>query len=187
MTFRSLMVAAAALSVSTLTVGAHQTKSAPAPAAKTIIVLDTVKGPIEIELFTADAPKTTAHVLGLAKKGFYRGFRFHRVEKSLVQIGDPQSKNVAMEAYWGQGSSGTPVGVAEISKKHPHVRGAVGMANSGDARYSDSQFYIMKAASPSLDGKYTVIGTVIKGMDIVDRLQKRDVMKNILIKGADQK
>ena len=107
------------------------------------------------------------------------------MEASLVQVGDPQSRNVATEAYWGTVSSGTPIGVAEISNKHKHVRGAVGMAYAGgDARYADSQFYIMKSASPSLDGRYTIVGRVVSGMDVVDKLQKRDVLKNVTVKGA---
>ena len=52
----------------------------------------------------------------------------------------------------------------------------------GDARYADSQFYIMKTVSPSLDGKYAVVGRVVAGMDVVDKLQKRDVLKNVTLK-----
>jgi cyclophilin family peptidyl-prolyl cis-trans isomerase len=161
----------------------------PATTPGPVVVLDTAKGVIEIELFAADAPKSTAHLLDLVRQGFYRGQRFHRVERSLIQVGDPASRNVAMEAYWGSGSSGHPIGVSEIPKKWTHVRGAVGLAYPGgaDARFGDSQFYIMKSASPSLDGKYAVIGRVVKGMDVVDKIQRIDVLKNISVKGAGPK
>ncbi len=182
----TLTMIAALLTFTAAGVPAHQAK--PATAKTPVIVVETAKGTIEIELFASDAPKSAAHLLELVRRGFYRGQRFHRVEASLVQVGDPQSRNVAMEGYWGQGGSGTPIGVAEISKAHSHVRGAVGLAHAGaDARYADSQFYIMKTPSPSLDGKYAVVGRVIAGMDVVDKLQKRDVLKNVYVKGEGPK
>lgn len=153
-----------------------------------VVVFETAKGTIEIELFAADAPKSTAHLLDLVRHNFYRGLRFHRVEKTLVQVGDPQSKNVAMEAYWGTGTSGTPIGVAEISRAHLHTRGAIGLAyGGGDAKFADSQFYIMKTASPSLDGKYAVVGRVVTGMEVVDKIEKRDAVKNAYVKGEGRK
>ena len=164
-----------------------QVKVAPA-AGDPVLVLETAKGTIEIELFVADAPKSTAHVMALVRRGFYRGLRFHRVVPSLVQIGDPATRNVAAEASWGSGSSGTPIGVAELSTKHPHVRGTVGLGYSGTgpdaAKFADSQFYIMRVPSPSLTGKYTVIGRVISGMDVVDKIERKDVVKNTSIRAA---
>jgi cyclophilin family peptidyl-prolyl cis-trans isomerase len=155
--------------------------------ANPVVVLETAKGTIEIELFRADAPKSVAHLLALIQKDFYRGFRFHRVTESLVQIGDPQSRNVRLEANWGQQSSGSPIGVVEIPKTRRHVRGSVGLAYSGGPQNADSQFYIMKSASPSLDGKYAVVGQVLKGMDVVDKIQKADVLKFAGLKGAAPK
>jgi cyclophilin family peptidyl-prolyl cis-trans isomerase len=163
-------------------------KPAPAPpaAAKAgalpVIVLDTDKGQIEIELFQKEAPKSVEHVLALVKKGFYRGLRFHRVESSLVQVGDPLTKNMTYRASWGTGGSGEPIGVAEISPEHTNVRGAVGMAYSGSAKNADSQFYILKRAAASLDGKYAVIGHVTKGMAVVDQLEVPDILKLVTIK-----
>ena len=72
--------------------------------------------------------------------------------------------------WWGRGDfagSGTPVGIAEISKKHLHVRGAVAMAHPGNPAEADAQFYITLTAQPKLDGKYAVFGRVISGMDVV--------------------
>jgi len=159
-------------------------RAAPAPltAAPTVIVMEMAKGTIEIELFDADAPKSVAQILDLTKKSFYRGQRIHRVEKGLVQFGDPGSRDVSKKAYWGSGGSGKPIGVAEFSKKHLNVRGAVGLAHSGTPQYADSQLYILKAPSPSLDGKHVVVGQVIKGMEVVDKLAVLDVIKNFSIR-----
>jgi peptidylprolyl isomerase len=82
---------------------------------------------------------------------------------------------------WGTGSSYNPIGVAEISKR-AHVRGMVGLANSGNPKLADSQIYIMKATSSSLNGKYAIIGQVIKGMDVVDKLEYADMIKMATIK-----
>src|SRR5690348_15468506 len=86
-------------------------KAGPAP----VIVLDTVKGSIEIQTFPEDAPKTVEHIVALVKKNFYNGMRFHRAEENfLVQVGDPQSRDMSREAWWGRGpGSGSPIGVAE--------------------------------------------------------------------------
>jgi cyclophilin family peptidyl-prolyl cis-trans isomerase len=149
-----------------------------------VLVMRTQKGAIEIELFQADAPKSVAHILDLVTGNFYRGLRFHRVESSLAQFGDPGTRDMSRIAYWGRGSSGHPIGVAEISRKHTHQRGTVALAHSGSAAAADSQLYIMKRASPSLDGKFTIIGRVTSGMDIVDTIVKADRILNITVKGA---
>jgi cyclophilin family peptidyl-prolyl cis-trans isomerase len=184
---RLVRLAAVLLFVPGAALLAQPKAAAPDP----IVVLETAKGTIEIEFFAADAPKSTAHILDLVRQNFYRGQRFHRVQASLAQVGDPGSRNVQNEASWGSGSSGNPIGVAEISKKWTHIRGAVGLAHVGDdaatAKYADSQFYIMKTASPSLDGKYAVVGRVTKGMEVVDQIVKGDVLKNVYLKGAGPK
>ncbi|MCC7010850.1 MAG: peptidylprolyl isomerase [Acidobacteria bacterium] len=155
-------------------------------AAGPVLVLDTVKGPIEIQLFASDAPKSVEHIVGLVKRSFYRSQRFHRVEPTLVQFGDPQSRDMTKQGSWGTGSSYNPIGVAELSKR-THVRGTVGLANSGNPKTADSQLYIMKAPSPSLNGKHVIVGQVIKGMDVVDKLQYADMIKLVAIKEAGQK
>jgi peptidylprolyl isomerase len=170
-------------------------KPAPAPApaaapvapAAPVILVDTVKGAFEIELFPADAPKSVDHILALVRKGFYRGLRFHRVVSALAQFGDPLTRNMTYRDGWGTGGSGQPIGVAEISKRHLHVRGAVGLAYSGSAVSADSQLYIMKSPSPSLDGKYAIVGQVTKGMDVVDRVEETDLVKNVTVKGEAAK
>jgi cyclophilin family peptidyl-prolyl cis-trans isomerase len=162
-----------------LTVRAEQTS----PGAGPVIVLETARGVIEIETYPEEAPKTVAHVLALVKKGFYNGLRFHRAEPGFViQIGDPQTRDMTKQSSWGTGNSGTPVGVAEIAKKRRHVAGAVGMAHSGSAKDAASQFYIMLRASPSLDGKYVVFGKVIKGLDVAGKMQKADALKKASVR-----
>ena len=147
-----------------------------------VIVLDTAKGTIEIQLFRADAPKSVEHILELMKRSFYRGQRFHRVTASIAQFGDPQSRDMTRKAYWGSGGSGSPIGVFELNKKRTHVRGAVGLAHSGNPLGADSQLYIMKAASPGLDGKHTIVGRVSAGLAVVDKIAADDLIKNATVK-----
>ena len=153
------------------------------PGAGPVIVLDTVKGVIEIETYPEDAPKTVAVIIDLVKKGFYNGQRFHRADPNfVVQIGDPVSRDVSRIDWWGRQGSGKPIGVAEITKKRKNGIGAVGMGHTGDARAADSQFYITRRVAPELDGKYTVFGRVIKGMDVVNKIQKGDVLKRAYLR-----
>jgi cyclophilin family peptidyl-prolyl cis-trans isomerase len=153
------------------------------PGAGPIIVLETARGVIEVETYPEDAPKTVSYILTLVKRGFYNGLRFHRAEPNFViQIGDPQTRDMTKQGTWGSGNSGTPVGVAEISKKRRHGPGAVGMAYLGTPKEAAGQFYITLRAAPSLDGKYVVFGRVIKGLDIAGKIQKADVLKRASVK-----
>src|SRR3982750_3156965 len=118
-----VLVALAVVSV------AAQQKS---PGAGPILVLEPVKGTIEKEKYPEAAPKTVARILELVKKNFYNGQRFHRAEPNFViQIGDPVSRDVSRQAWWGRQSSGQPIGVAEITKKRRLVLGAVAMGYPG--------------------------------------------------------
>src|SRR5438067_5277997 len=126
------------------------------PGAGPIIVLETVKGTIEFETYPEEAPKTVARVVELVKKGFYNGLRFHRAEPNFViQIGDPVSRDFSRQSSWGRQGSGTPIGVAEVTKKRRHVLGAVSMAYPGtDKTLADSQFFILRRPAPEYDLKY---------------------------------
>lgn len=155
------------------------------PGAGPVIVLETAKGTIEFETYPEEAPKTVAQIVGLVKRNFYNGLRFHRAEASLgaVQIGDPQTRNMLMKDYWGRAASGNPIGVAEITKKRKHVRGSVAMAYPGtDPKSADSQFFIDTKPHPEWDGKYAVFGKVIKGIEVVDKIQVADVLKKASVK-----
>lgn len=157
------------------------------PGALPIVVVDTAKGQIEVQLFQVEAPKSVEHFLSLVRRDFYRGHRIHRVTATLVQFGDPNSRDMSRRDYWGKAGSGVPIGVFESSKKRLHVRGAVGYAHSGNPASADSQIYFMKAASPGLDGKHAVIGQVVSGLAVVDKLQETDIVKSVSIKGAGPK
>ena len=164
--------------------GVHpRAEQAPgAGAANPVLVLETSRGTIQIELLRGEAPKTVEYIIGLVKKHFYRGLRFHRVERTLVQIGDPNSRNATRRNLWGQTGTTPTVGVLETSKRASHTRGAVGLAHAGTPANASSQFYIMKAASPGLDGDFTVFGRVTAGMAVVDALKFEDILKLATIK-----
>ena len=152
------------------------------PAAGPVVVLETAKGTIEFETYPEDAPKTVARIMELVKRNFYNGLRFHRAEADLIQVGDPVSRDMSREAWWGRAGSGTPIGVAEITKRRRHVAGSVAMAHAGSAKFADSQFYITMRARPEWDGKYSVFGRVISGMEVVQKIRKADVLKKAYVK-----
>jgi len=188
---RAIMVALALAGV-VVVAGPHaQTRSggqAPAAAAGTVLVLDTVKGTIEIELYDKDAPKSIDHILVLVRRGFYRGLRFHWVQPGVIQVGDPTSRNMAQQSAWGEGGSGQRIGVAEFSKR-PFERGSVGVAyRAGQTPTdADSQIFILRGANPALNGKYTMIGHVTKGIEIADKIDFADILKNAYVKGETPK
>jgi cyclophilin family peptidyl-prolyl cis-trans isomerase len=130
------------------------------------IVIDTTKGRIVIKLRTDIAPQHAERIKQLAREGFYNNVPFHRVmDGFMAQTGDGQNFN-------GTGGSKYPNLKQEFSSVH-FKRGTVGMARRGDSVDSaNSQFFIMFADAPSLDGQYTVIGEVAQGMDVVDKLKK---------------
>ena len=174
------LVLSLALAAARSGVSDAQTKS---PGAGPVIVLETVKGTIEFETYPEEAPKTVAAIVALVKRNFYNGLRFHRAEpKFLVQVGDPVSRDVSRESWWGRQGSGKPIGASEITKKRRNVRGAVAMAHTGNPALAESQFYILLQAKPELDGKYAVFGRVITGMDVADRLRRGDVLKKASVK-----
>jgi cyclophilin family peptidyl-prolyl cis-trans isomerase len=148
-----------------------------------VIVLETVKGTIEFETYPEEAPKTVARVLELVRKNFYNGLRFHRAEPNFViQIGDPVSRDMSRRDWWGRQGSGKPIGVAEITKKRRNTLAAVSMAHGGAPTAADSQFFILRRNAPELDGKYTVFGKVLKGMDVVAKIQRGDILKRAFVK-----
>jgi peptidylprolyl isomerase len=130
------------------------------------IVIDTTKGRIVIKLRTDIAPQHAERIKQLAREGFYNNVPFHRVmDGFMAQTGDGQNFN-------GTGGSKYPNLKAEFSNV-PFKRGVVGMARRGDSvDTANSQFFIMLAENPGLNGQYTVIGDVVSGMDVVDKLKK---------------
>ncbi len=184
----TLMVSVPALAQTTAAAKA----SAPAPAAQKspgagqVYVIETMKGTIEIETYPNEAPKTVDHILALIKRNFYNGQRILRiVPGQLVQFGDPQTRDMTKQAWWGRGfdaGSGKSIGAAEFSKKRLHRVGSVSMAHAGDAREADSQMFISLSAQPKWNGQYTVFGQVISGMDVVRKLAVTDRIVRVTLK-----
>jgi peptidyl-prolyl cis-trans isomerase B (cyclophilin B) len=174
-----LKAAALALLAAALAPAAPTAQKTPAGP---IIVLETAKGMVEFETYPDDAPKTVERIVELVKRNFYNGLRFHRAEMGLIQIGDPVSRDMSREAWWGRAGSGKPIGVSEITKKRRHVAGTVAMAHAGDPKFADSQFYIVLQPKPEFDGKYTVFGRVIGGMDVVQKIRRGDILKKASVK-----
>jgi peptidyl-prolyl cis-trans isomerase B (cyclophilin B) len=124
--------------------------------------LHTSEGPIEVELFQAEAPKTVENFARLSREGFYDGLGFHRVIPDfMVQGGCPE----------GTGTGGPGYTFEDEINEHKVVRGALAMANAGPDT-NGSQFFIVTAdAAPWLDGKHTVFGQVASGMEAVDAIE----------------
>ncbi|RTL54610.1 MAG: peptidylprolyl isomerase [Bradyrhizobiaceae bacterium] len=135
------------------------------------IVIDTNKGRIVIALRPDLAPKHAERIKQLARDGYYNNVPFHRViEGFMAQTGDGQNFN-------GTGGSKYPNLPAEFSNV-PFTRGVVGMARAGDPNSANSQFFIMFSEYPSLNGQYTVIGKVVSGMDVVDKIKRGEPVSN---------
>jgi cyclophilin family peptidyl-prolyl cis-trans isomerase len=157
------------------------------PGGGPIIVFETSKGTFEVETYPNEAPKTVAHILSLVKKNFYNGLRVHRFEPGfVVQWGDPQTRDMTKRDLWGTAGSGSAIGVSEVSKKRPHVSGSVGAAFLSDPRQADSQIYVTLSPQPQLNSRYTVLGHVVSGMEVVTQLRVTDVIKRASVKGAGQ-
>jgi len=124
--------------------------------------LHTTAGPVEVELFDDDAPKTVGNFRQLAGDGFYDGLIFHRVIKDfMIQGGCPE----------GTGTGGPGYTFEDEINPHKIVRGALAMANAGPNTNGSQFFLVTTPAAPWLDGKHTVFGRVTSGMDVVDRIE----------------
>ena len=146
-----------------------------------VAVITTAKGVIRLRFFGDVAPNHVKSFVELAKSGFYDGTTFHRVEQGfVVQGGDPFSKTGGGPV--GTGGPGYRV-PAEFSDR-PHLEGTLSMARSTDPNSAGSQFFICLGAAPHLNGKYTVFGEVMEGMDVVKTLAVGDVMESVVIENA---
>lgn len=132
---------------------------------RTVITLQTSQGNIKLELFPQDAPKTAANFVKLAESGFYDNTTFHRVIPDfMIQGGDPLSKD---DNPANDGTGGPGYMFEDEINSRKIVRGALAMANAGP-NTNGSQFFIVTAdAAPWLDGKHTVFGQVLDGLDVV--------------------
>jgi len=137
----------------------------PAAAAdpENTLVMELAWGKVVIEMLPDLAPNHVARIKELVRKGFYDGTPFHRViDGFMAQGGDPT----------GTGTGGSGQNLRAEFSGEPFVRGIVGMARSNALNSADSQFFIMLGSAPALDGRYTIWGRVIEGMENVDKITK---------------
>ena len=145
------------------------------------VLLETSQGPVVLELYEDEAPNTVANFISLVEKGFYDGLTFHRViEDFMAQGGDPTGRGIG-----GPGYRIACECYRDDARKHD--RGVIAMAHAGKDT-GGSQFYITFVKTEHLDGKHTVFGRVIEGMENVDKLKptagggQRDVIKKATVK-----
>jgi peptidyl-prolyl cis-trans isomerase B (cyclophilin B) len=158
-----------------------------------VVVIETNKGTIEVELFMDECPVTAGNMKKLVEQGFYNGLTFHRIVNDpgfkIMQGGDPNGD--------GSGGPDWTIPLEKSATKLKHVRGSLAMARKSDPVDSaGSQFYICGDAIPSLDGDYAVFGKVVSGMDVVDaiinlptdtndRPLSEVIMNRVYLKGTD--
>lgn len=159
------------LGVGLLFMSLHGTAEAE-PTKSPRAIIEMAAGKIVVEFYEKDAPGTVANFIKLAKQGYYNGLSFHRVVPGFVaQGGDPK----------GDGTGGPGYSIRDELSMRKHLTGAVAMAKSALPNSAGSQFYITLAPQPALDGKYTVFGQVVEGMDVVMKIKIGDVMKKVTI------
>ncbi|MEQ2005421.1 MAG: peptidylprolyl isomerase [Limisphaerales bacterium] len=163
------------LTVSVLALGVAsapaQDKKETKPAAKEVAVLKFKDfGDIVVEFFPDVAPKTVENFKKLAGEKFYDGTQSHRlIPGFMVQLGDPLTKDPSKEAFWGTGDPGYKI-KAEFNAR-PHDKGVLSMARSANPDSAGSQFFICFKRAQNLDNQYTVFGKVLKGLDVLDKLE----------------
>lgn len=135
-----------------------------------VAVIETNQGKIVLQFFPKKAPGHVKNFITLANKGFYNGTKFHRVIPGfMIQGGDPNSKSDDRSQH-GMGDPGYKIKAEFNDVKHE--RGILSMARSKDPNSAGSQFFIVVAPRPDLDGLYTAFGKVVSGMDVVDKIVK---------------
>ena len=155
---------------------AYRSPALTIPKVSTQAFIDTDRGTIQLELAVLDAPLMIDSFISLVKKGFFTNLTFHRVVPDFViQGGDPR----------GDGEGGPGYTVRDEISERPYLRGTVGIALDWPDT-GGSQFFITHSPQPHLDAKYTVIGRVINGMDVVDRIQQNDVIRKIRVWDGEQ-
>lgn len=141
-----------------------------------VAVMKTNMGEIKFELFAKDAPETVGNFIKLSKDGFYNRTRFHRVIKNfMIQGGDPNSKD---DNWLDDGIGGPGYVFKDEINSNKIIRGVLAMANAGP-NTNGSQFFIVTAPKASwLDGKHTVFGKVVEGMETVDKIENTPTDKS---------
>jgi peptidyl-prolyl cis-trans isomerase B (cyclophilin B) len=138
------------------------------------VAIETTRGTIELELYPQYAPATVNNFVFLVNEGFYDGLTFHRVISNfMIQGGDPTGKGIGGPGY----------SFEDEVKNNPlkHETGVISMANAG-SNTNGSQFFITHSPQPHLNGKHTVFGKVIAGMDVVNGIRQGDVMTKLTVR-----
>lgn len=134
--------------------------------------IKTIHGDIVFRFYTKAAPRTSARVIQLIKSGFYDGLTFHRaIPNFIIQTGDPT----------GAGTGGSGVKLKPEFNEIQHIKGTMGMARGIDVNSADSQFYISLTTLSHLDGKNTVFGQVVDGLDVLPKISKGDKIISITV------
>ena len=154
------------------------------------MVITLKDGDVTIALRPDLAPKHVAQIKKLVREGAYDNVAFHRViDGFMAQTGDVKfgnmKKGFSPEAV-GTGGSELPDLPAEFSQSEHYKRGTLGMARSQDPNSANSQFFIMFAPAPNLDGQYTIVGNVVSGMELVDHIKKGDEADNGTVSNPDR-
>jgi peptidyl-prolyl cis-trans isomerase B (cyclophilin B) len=130
-------------------------------------------GQIRIELLPEIAPGTVENFIKLADEGFYEGLTFHRVIPGfMLQAGDPASRDPDPRRL---GSGGPGYDIDDEFSEFPHTRGVLSMANKGRNNSGGSQFFIVHQNSPHLDGRHTIFGRVVEGIEVVDAITEVEI------------
>jgi peptidylprolyl isomerase len=154
------------------------------------MIITLKNGDVTIALRPDLAPKHVAQIKKLVREGVYDNVAFHRViDGFMAQTGDVKfgnmKKGFSPEAV-GTGGSELPDLPAEFSQSEHFKRGTLGMARSQDPNSANSQFFIMFAPAPNLDGQYTIVGNVVSGMELVDKIKKGDEADNGTVSDPDR-
>lgn len=139
------------------------------------LILELKDGPVDIELLPEIAPQHVTRIIELTEQGLYNNVVFHRViDGFMAQTGDVQHGNADQlnAEMIGQGGSSLPDLKAEFTNEVKFERGVIGAARTRDPDTANSQFFIMFAPAPHLDGQYTIWGRVVSGMEAVDKIKK---------------
>ncbi len=140
---------------------------------KYTVTIETNRGTMELELYPQYAPETVNNFVFLSRQGYYDGVTFHRVISDfMIQGGDPEGT--------GRGGPGYKFGDEFADNPLKHERGVLSMANAGP-NTNGSQFFITHSPQPHLNGRHTVFGKVVSGLDVVDAIRQGDVMNKVTI------
>jgi cyclophilin family peptidyl-prolyl cis-trans isomerase len=163
------------------TTTSHTTTTSTSAGGYVYAKLDTSQGTFEVELFKNQTPTTVNNFVSLANSGFYNNLVWHRIATGFViQTGDPTSRNgQGNPCNWGTGTSGTTIPLEIVPSLHNYA-GYLGMASASGGLPSSQFFINLTNNSASLDGRYTVFGKVISGMNVVDAIG------NLAINGSCQ-